>query len=447
MGSDKKIVMNNLNHSYMIAANQKNAENIVTHTKPTRDIPNYTKPTKISDETMSVAITTTKLCNMRCTYCYAMDNLIENDAINTNNMNFEEIKYFFDKQLPADKYKSISITYMGGEALVNFKTVYEVQQYIKSTYDKTKFHVTTNGLLLEDKISKHIKDWEGDEIIADWFNDNGISIKVSCDGPKEIHDRTRIFGNGKGSYDKLFDMMYRLKKTHPRLIRRIQWSCTGDYGQGGPLIMRDKLIFFNNLLKNGLGVTFHLREAIIPGYTPEQLKEWSSNLEQQLDIAVDWFLSKTHKDKSIKWPDLTNNYLRNFLTPRPKMMACGAGRNYITIGFNGEIHACQCVTDCKIGDAETGIDPKLRAPWLTTGSGWNPNCLDCDIRGVCAGTCPQHNKTHSETNDVDDNVEMKCVGNKLRMKTAMRLVTDLDRDHLYKLINKPVPERYKNKDK
>lgn len=39
-----------------------------------------------------------------------------------------------------------------------------------------------------------------DEVI-DFLISNRIGLVISLDGPKEIHDRYRVFPNGKGTFD------------------------------------------------------------------------------------------------------------------------------------------------------------------------------------------------------------------------------------------------------
>ena len=53
---------------------------------------------------------------------------------------------------------------------------------------KISFSVTTNGTLLTREIAGFLKE-------------NGISVCLSIDGPREIHDRNRPYASGRGSYE------------------------------------------------------------------------------------------------------------------------------------------------------------------------------------------------------------------------------------------------------
>ena len=88
--------------------------------------------------------------------------------------------------------KHCEIDFFGGEPLMNLGTVKEVTEYVRKREQETgkefKLTLTTNGMLLSDKN------------IA-WLNDNNISVVLSSDGRREVHDAMRPDVRGNGSYD------------------------------------------------------------------------------------------------------------------------------------------------------------------------------------------------------------------------------------------------------
>ena len=50
------------------------------------------------------------------------------------------------------------------------------------------FSITTNGTLLTRETARFLRE-------------NGISVCISVDGPREIHDANRPYASGRGSYD------------------------------------------------------------------------------------------------------------------------------------------------------------------------------------------------------------------------------------------------------
>lgn len=73
--------------------------------------------------------------------------------------------------------------------VVKYVTEY-VRQKEKETGKVFKLTLTTNGVLLNDENIK-------------WLNDNNISMVLSLDGRKEVHDYMRPDVGGHGTYDKV----------------------------------------------------------------------------------------------------------------------------------------------------------------------------------------------------------------------------------------------------
>ena len=78
-----------------------------------------------------------------------------------------------------------------------FRLIKEVVEYVKREYCQrtVHFNLTTNGTLFTPEI-------------VQYFIKNNIQIMFSLDGPKEVHDKNRIFaGSNRGSFEKLRDSM------------------------------------------------------------------------------------------------------------------------------------------------------------------------------------------------------------------------------------------------
>ena len=95
----------------------------------------------------------------------------------------------------SDQYglKSFQIVFHGGEPLLYPKEFY--RESIKIFREKLSnsyfdFVLQTNGVGLDEEWYR-------------LFNELSIRVGVSIDGPKEYHDKYRVFHNGKGSYDEV----------------------------------------------------------------------------------------------------------------------------------------------------------------------------------------------------------------------------------------------------
>lgn len=99
----------------------------------------------------------------------------------------------------------INIGFYGGEPLINFPIIKKTVDYAKEIFagKDIPFALTTNAVLLSDEILRY-------------FNDNNVYMKVSLDGPKEIHDHHRKFPHGNASsFDYVVRALEKVSKDYP----------------------------------------------------------------------------------------------------------------------------------------------------------------------------------------------------------------------------------------
>src|SRR5690348_15655895 len=136
----------------------------------------------------------TNQCNLACTYCYEFgEDKVATPEGKPKFMDIETAKASVDFLLKeSEGRKSIHITFFGGETLMNFPLLKEVVAYASdkaASEDRfIDFSLTTNATLLT-------------PAIIQFLSDNSIGVTVSMDGPPELHDKLRVFSNGRGSYD------------------------------------------------------------------------------------------------------------------------------------------------------------------------------------------------------------------------------------------------------
>lgn len=138
-----------------------------------------------------------KGCNMACKYCYEDFS----DGFKTNNnMNYEEAKKAIN--FIASKYNSVrSFVFFGGEPLLNWKILDNVCQYILDTFSTNppKLQLCTNGTIMNNEIIE----------ICNRYN---ISVIISLDGTKEMHDLNRVFKDGNGTFNTIINNIEMLNK-------------------------------------------------------------------------------------------------------------------------------------------------------------------------------------------------------------------------------------------
>ena len=150
--------------------------------------------------TMEITFQVTDACSLACTYCYQIDK-------GTSIMPFETAKDFIDN-LFDNKYKGyvsleekpfIILDFIGGEPFLQPELIERICDYF---YDKaieemspwaehSMISVCTNGVhWFEPAVQHFLNKYR-----------NRLSISVTIDGNKELHDACRIFPDGRPSYD------------------------------------------------------------------------------------------------------------------------------------------------------------------------------------------------------------------------------------------------------
>lgn len=147
---------------------------------------------KLKTGITQLILNVTESCNMRCKYCVYSGTYFYERPHTNKNMSFATAKKAIDFFLRhSTKSKKRYITFYGGEPLLNFKLIKKCIDYTNSKkIENIRYNLTTNGTLLTDKTIKY-------------FIKNKVSVLISLDGPKEVHDKYRVFANQKGSFSKI----------------------------------------------------------------------------------------------------------------------------------------------------------------------------------------------------------------------------------------------------
>lgn len=147
----------------------------------------------------------TRDCNFKCRYClFTRENKVDREHEKVN-MSWEIAKkcvdFLFANSADANK---ISISFYGGEPLLNFGLIKEVVNYANNLFQSKKIHysMTVNGSLLNDEIISFLIEHE-------------IAIGISLDGPKEIQNNHRKFyETGNDTFSIVYQNVCRLRSTN-----------------------------------------------------------------------------------------------------------------------------------------------------------------------------------------------------------------------------------------
>jgi uncharacterized protein len=147
---------------------------------------------KLNNNLRHIVLDITEQCNFRCQYCKFGGTYHYARKHSKNKMTQEtalrSIDFFLKRSTNTEVLK---IGFYGGEPLTNFDLIKTTVNYIKEKTDKKiSFSLTINGSLL-------------DEEKINFFVTNDISLLISLDGPKIIHDRYRRTINNEPTFNNI----------------------------------------------------------------------------------------------------------------------------------------------------------------------------------------------------------------------------------------------------
>ena len=156
----------------------------------------------------------TQQCNLRCKYCcygsYYPDRRSHSSTRMTWEIAHKALDEFFEKLLNPS-----GVGFYGGEPLLELDLIKRVIQVVeergRSIGKELHLTMTTNGTLLDDDA-------------IHFLVEHNVNVTISLDGPRESHDRYRVFrdssGRRRGSFDCVMKNIRRFIELYPDYGRR-----------------------------------------------------------------------------------------------------------------------------------------------------------------------------------------------------------------------------------
>jgi uncharacterized protein len=144
----------------------------------------------VNNKLRMIQLEVTEKCNLRCGYCVYNDFFNEKRNHGNAVMTIETAKKAIDYLgMHSKAIEKVSISFYGGEPLLNYDLIRNAVKYAKDSLAKKElsFSITTNATLINERI-------------ADFLCKEDFSILISLDGPEAIHDSWRKTKDGRGSF-------------------------------------------------------------------------------------------------------------------------------------------------------------------------------------------------------------------------------------------------------
>ncbi len=340
-------------------------------------------------------------CNLHCTYCFYTEK--ENLFPDKRNyrMSDELLELFIRQKVEAHKSSQVHFAWQGGEPTLlgvpYFERVVELQK--KHAHGKSITNsFQTNGVLI-------------DEAWCKFFAQNQFLIGISLDGPRHIHDKHRMYSNGRSGFDQVIHAIQLLKKYR---IEFNTLTVVHHDNSGSALEVYD----FLKEAGSGYMQFIPIVERMAKGKGRDCLALISPDSEEEASVT-DWSVDPMQYGQFLsdifdEWVrnDVGKVFVQHFDVALEMWLGlpasiCVFGRTCgqaTVIEHNGDVYSCDhyVYPENKLGNLlhtplvkmlvsdqqrKFGNDKRDLLP---------ASCRSCEVRFACNGECPKHRFVKTE---------------------------------------------------
>lgn len=300
-------------------------------------------------------------------------------------MNYEIAEKAVDIALQSPT-KCLTFEFQGGEPLLNFNVIKHIVEYAECKKENhiIEYNIVSNLTLITNEIISFLVQYK-------------FGVSTSVDGSKALHNVNRPFKGGGGTYDRLLQVIARLRENNI-YVGAIETTSVYSFDYSKKIIDTYKEIGFDSIFirpLTPLGKATKGWEKI--GYDPERFIEFYKKAFKYL-IQINkegYYLKEIHASL------LLSKIFGNSVNYMDLRSPCGAGVGQLAYYSNGNIFTCDegrmlyemgdntfClgnVFDSTYNDlVSSGICKTVCASSVLESI---PSCTDCVYQPYC-GTCP-----------------------------------------------------------
>ena len=354
---------------------------------------------QLNSQISQLTLCVTQNCNLRCSYCTYGGNYNYQRPHSDKIMSLDTMKKSVDFIMARSRGLSkVSLGFYGGEPLLAIENIKACVAYVKDKYKgkQVYYTITTNGTVFND------------DIIC-FLHENEINVSISIDGPRDIHNRNRVFEDGSPSFDKIMTNMEYIKEHYPDFFKQISFftvvapgadfSCVNEFFNASD-VMAD------NMVSQRIVNSYDAKEDVL--YDDMYGLTYGYQHMRVLLAALDMYTKS--KLSKLFITNITNTerfYER--LSKREMYEAdhpggpCVPGVMRPFVSIDGSIFPCERVNEgsaaMKIGHIDTGIDLEKAEAVLNVGKLSEDECISCwnfHHCGLCAAGCDGGNALSKE---------------------------------------------------
>lgn len=358
----------------------------------------------------SITFVVTEKCNLNCSYCYETH---KSNKSMSKEIAKQSIDFIFNDKLTngyleTDNCESVILDFIGGEPLLEIDLMDYIVDYFKLKAFEVNspwainymINITSNGILYNTpKVQEFIKK-----------NFGKVSIGITIDGNKKLHDSCRVFPNGEGSYDIVEKSIQTWLKYQPDAQTKIT-------------LCPDNVMYLNDAIRNvwSLGIHGCFTNCVYEeGWTPEHANILYNEMIKLADYILD---NDLYKDYMCS---LFDDTIGQNLPQKDNW--CGGNGKMLAIGTDGRCFPCirfmkyslNNAPEQPIGDIFNGIN--VGNPWLIKLKKVDmisqcqhedtKKCLTCKVASGCS-LCTGFN--YDEFGDPNHRATYICITHKARV--------------------------------
>ena len=342
-------------------------------------------------------------CNLRCQYCFAGQGGYGQWRML---MSFDVARRAVDFLIAhSGPREHCELDFFGGEPLMNWHVVQQTIDYVhkqeKKHGKKIKMSLTTNGLLLDKEKVKYL-------------TDNHISLILSLDGRKEMHDRMRPGVHGEGTYDEIVKNLqycvanrkgeeYYVRGTFTRYNMDFTTDVIDMIDKGFPAVSMEPVVGEDT-------ADYSIKEEDLP------------RVKAEYDRLAKLFIAREEEGRPFFFFHFNMDLWKGPCLPK-RLRGCGAGHEYLAVVPNGDIYPCHQFVGREgyvIGNVYEGLKNfKMMRDFRMNHVFSKPECVDCWAKFFCSGGCRANNEAFA--GDIHKPFYITCEIQKKRVECAMMI--------------------------
>jgi uncharacterized protein len=341
------------------------------------------------------------VCNLDCAYCFFLSKEMLYPGSRFR-MADESLDRYIRQLIEAHfGVPEVTIAWQGGEptlmGLDFFRRSVELADRYLRPGQRAAYTIQTNGTLVDEE-------W------AAFFEENDFLVGISIDGPRALHDASRVSKGGRGSFDQVMRGLGHLREAgvewnalttihapnagHGREVYRfLRDECGARFLQFIPIIER-----VAEATDDGTVPWTSWRDRPLYVLDGDRVTGRSVAAEQYGRFLIDVFEEWVRRDVGAVYVQMFDVALANWAEEPPSLCihseTCGLA---LALEHTGDLYSCDHFVEprYKLGNiAERHMldlvgSEQQRAFGLAKRDTLPRYCLECDVRFACHGGCPK----------------------------------------------------------